>query len=187
LAVAVLMSLVLGCGGGRKGAGSDGGAPIQQVTAFGCFAASGDGWERLENGQPASIIATPALCGGQLISDNVNAFSPEVPPTTITFTRDFVVSDTILQNGIFSLSYRADDAAAVTVNGQSVASCTPPSGNIGACSETCQSATIARSVLVGGGQVNHLKIVLTNLLSVDAGAGNFGWTSLAYAICATAS
>jgi hypothetical protein len=146
---------------------------------------TGDSWDFLSSGQASSIVLPVATyCGGKLLSDNVNAFSSLNTPTTITFTRDFVVSDTILQGGTFSLSFRADDAAAFTLNGHDIGSCNPPGSNMGAC-QTCQQSVVSNAFLLGGGQTNHLQIVLTNLLSVDAGNGNTGWTSLAYSMCAT--
>jgi hypothetical protein len=70
-----------------------------------------------------------------------------------------------------------------TSNGEAVATCVPPPGNIGQCSMTCQESVIPREKFLCNGQVNTLEIELVNLLSVDAGNGTFGWTSILYSVC----
>ena len=58
---------------------------------------------------------------------------------------------------------------------------------MGQCSQTaCRSVAIARSALLGAGQVNTLEFEVTNLLSIDAGNGNFGYTGGWYSFCGVA-
>jgi hypothetical protein len=175
-------------GNGAAGAGGEGGAngtPPQVVSAFGCFAVSGDGWETLENGEPAVILAGEAArCGGVPISDNAFALSSEQTPTTIRFARHFVLdSDLVESTGEFALSFAADDQATFVLNGETVASCVPDPGNPPECSATCQNFVIPRERFLGDGQVNTLEIELVNLVSVPAGNGTFGWTSMLYSLC----
>src|SRR5436190_980430 len=82
-------------GGGAAGGGA-GASNVQVVTGLGCFAATGDGRDFLSTG-PAATLVTGAstYCQGQLISDNVNAFAPQNTPTSLTFTRDFVVAASV--------------------------------------------------------------------------------------------
>jgi len=174
---------------GNAGAGGEGGAgpAPQMVTSLGCFAVSGDGFDQFASGGPATLVTayTDVYCGGRLLSDNPDAFAPEFPPSTIRMVREFVIDDSLLSTASFSLSYRADDAGQFTLNGQSVSTCTPSTPTNGECSSGCTTASIPNEVLLGDGQVNRLEIVLTNLDSVDAGNGNFGYTDLAYSLCAS--
>jgi hypothetical protein len=159
------------------------------VSAFGCFALSGDGFETMPGGVPAVRVEGDGTerCGGHSISDNVAGLAPELTPTSIHFTRQFVVDDEILTNGAFALSFAADDQASFVLNGEAIASCVPPDSNIGQCSATCQDFTIPLEKLRGDGQVNTLEIELVNLVSVPAGGDDFGWTSLLYSMCVTES
>jgi hypothetical protein len=169
-------------------AGADRGTEVPPIfDTFGCFAVSGDGWDFLGSGEPASIVATETRCGGgRSISDNVDALAQQVTPTSIDLRRSFVIDDAILASGNVTLSFAADDAATFTLNGQAVAGCIPPDADTAQCSQTCQVASIPAEALRGGGEVNLLEIQLTNLLSVDAGGGNWGWTHVLYSMCITA-
>ena len=166
-------------------AGGDFGTPTT-VTTFGCFSVSGDGNDLLASGVPATIVTNSphgGACGGsQWISDNANAYSPQTPPTTIAMRRSFVL-DPSLSTGIVTASLKADDAAEVVLNGQSIATCTPPVGNTGYCQQACFSTTFPNDVLLRDGAVNKVEIRLVNLQSAVASGGNFGWTALSYTLC----
>jgi hypothetical protein len=159
------------------------------VTGYGCFAQSGDGGDILPNGQVASIIpdgslpwTAPAPCGLHWIADNPGGLASNPPPSAITFNRTFVLPASLIANGQFTLSFKADDAAQFFLNGQSVAvaSCTPPVGNDGECQQYCHVFNIPGSAFVPG--INTLQSKLTNLFNVQVG-NNTGWTSLSYSLC----
>ena len=189
-----------GLGGGGSSEGGAAGSPsaeggaagaseslAQTVSTLGCFAESGDGWDLLLNGQTPPIVDPGESACGKEVSDNVDGFAPEVTPTSFVLKRRFVLDASIADAAAFTVSFVADDAVDFVLNGQSVASCTPPAGNIGECSSSCHAVLIPSTALLGAGQVNTLEITVTNLLSVDAGNGNFGWTGIRYSICAASS
>lgn len=175
-----------GSGGAENGgAGSDPEVP-PTVSALGCFATSGDSWDFLELGKPAYVMSQTVTCGGNEVSNDPNGFAPQATPTSFTVTRKFIIDDALLSASKLTLSFASDDAASFILNGHEIGACTPPQNNIGACSQTCQVLEFPAEYLLGGGQVNELYLEVINLLSVDAGNGNFGWTGITYSICATA-
>jgi hypothetical protein len=160
----------------------------QSVTAFGCFAQSGDGYDFLSNGQsapivPAGTVPWTAPCGLQWISNNSQGLAPNPPPSVINFTRSFYLAPNLVSNGVFTLSFKADDEAQFYLNGSTVASasCVPPSTDDGFCQQSCQIFTLPASSFIPG-QTNTLEITLTNLFNVPVGA-NYGWTGISYSLC----
>jgi hypothetical protein len=156
------------------------------VVALGCFATSGDGWNFID-GMAANVLTGSSACGVQEASNDPDGFAPQQTPTSFSLTRKFVVDDDLLTASKLTLSFASDDAASFVLNGHAVGACTPPEGDIGFCSQSCQTLEFPAEYLRGGGAVNELDIEVVNLLSVDAGNGHFGWTGISFSICATAS
>jgi hypothetical protein len=162
-------------------------APVQMVEMFGCFATSGDSYDILAEGPVAPVVVSapwrPA-CGGQWISTNVNGYTVAATPVTAIMTRRFTLGGVISDRATLTVTFEADDAVELVLNGQPIATCTPPETNAGECQQSCHTATFPRDVLAPAGMPNVLEIRLINLFNADAGGGNVGWTGVSYSICA---
>jgi hypothetical protein len=161
------------------------------VSTLGCFAQTGDGGDIItsEGSIPAVAVqgypGAGACSGAAWISDNVNAFSSQATPTTITFQRQFTLSSGLMgTNPCFTLNFGADDEAIfVATNssfpgGVTVANCTTAPGSQ-AC-QFCNSTTFPGSDMAPG--LNTLTVYLINTTSVQVGS-SFGYTALNYQLC----
>jgi hypothetical protein len=177
-------------GSGLLGGGGEGGVPPDfgeptSVDEFGCFIRSGDGGDLLPDGSIAVNVTNPvysAACDSTWVSRDANAFAPQETPTTLIMRRAFVI-DGSLGPGVFSITYKADDAIDFVLNGELIIGCTPPVENAGFCQQVCNTSTIPAGALRPAGEVNLLEARLVNLQSVDAGGGNYGYTALNYSVC----
>jgi hypothetical protein len=169
-------------------AGSDGGffGVPTDITRYGCFIESGDGQDLLANGDTAVSVTSSPHSGpcnaSRWISDNEFAYAPMTPPTTIAFRRAFTLG-TAVADGIVTLSFKADDAIELVLNGHVVGTCTPPGSNLGACQQACTSVTFPSEFLKQGGAVNTLETRLVNLQSVLVSGQNYGYTAASYSVC----
>jgi hypothetical protein len=169
-------------------AGSDGGffGVPTDITGYGCFIESGDGQDLLANGDTAVSVTSSPHSGpcnaSRWISDNEFAYAPMTPPTTIAFRRAFTLG-TAVADGIVTLSFKADDAIELVLNGHVVGTCTPPGSNLGACQQACTSVTFPSEFLKQGGAVNTLETRLVNLQSVLVSGQNYGYTAASYSVC----
>ncbi len=171
-------------GAANGGAGTDPEVPPTVVT-LGCFAASGDGWDFVD-GVPAGVVNDAPTCGGRYVSNHPEGLAPQQTPTSFSLTRKFVIADDILTAAKLTLSFGADDAASFVLNGHLLGACTAPNDSIGFCSQSCRTLEFPAEYLLGGGAVNELEIEVINLLSVELGNGNWGWTGIFYSVCAAA-
>ncbi len=161
---------------------------VVTVGTFGCFARSGDGNDYFADGSPAAIVtASPwrPACDLKWIGLNANGYTKPTTPTTETITRTFSVDRLISDRATFTVSFEADDAAEIVLNGKSVASCSPPAGNAGECQQSCHVVTLSKADFNAVGQENRLEMKMININNTNAGGGNTGYTGISYSICAT--
>ncbi len=169
------------------------------VSSFGCFAQSGDGGDAIISDvggyavtPPASAVVVedvtsaapmdwPFSCGGQWISDNINAFALSSTPATMVFQRTFSISSAIISSGSFSVSFGADDSAYyVLSNSLNPAGVTIASSIL---DKNCQGQAFTGSLLTSSGP-NTLTSYLINTTSISTGVGsNYGFTGLYYELC----
>ena len=116
---------------------------------------------------------------------NANGFTKPTTPTTESLTGRFVVDSLISDRATITVSFEADDAAEIVLNGKSIASCTPPAGNAGECQQSCHVVTLSRDDFKPVGQENVLEMKMINLNNTTAPGGNTGYTGISYEICAT--
>lgn len=169
---------------GAGGVAIDFGSPVK-VNAYGCFIHSGDGGDLLPDGSIAADVTSAlysAACDSTWVSQNPNAYAPQETPTELVMRRAFIV-DPRFGAGRFSITFKADDAVEMILNGQSVASCTPPNENLGFCQQSCTETTIPAEALKPAGEVNLLEARLINLQSIPADGDNWGYTALNYSVC----
>ena len=161
--------------------------PIVTVSSFGCFARSGDGDDYFPDGTRAVVVTNSpwrAPCGVSWIGLNENGYTKPTTPSTESLTRQFVIDSLISDRATITVSFEADDAAEIVLNGKLIASCTPPAGNVGECQQSCRVVTLSKDDLEPVGQVNLLEMRMVNLLNTSVPGGNTGYTGISYAICA---
>ncbi len=161
--------------------------PVTTVGSFGCFARSGDGNDYFPDGTPAVIVTNSpwrAPCDLKWIGLEANGYTKPTVPSTESLERRFIIDSLISDRATFTVSFEADDAAEIVLNGKVIAACNPPAGNIGECQQSCHVVTLSKDDFKPVGQVNVLEMKMINLQNTSTGGGNTGYTGISYAICA---